>query len=175
MAIRKRKDKFPLWLHPTGQWGKKIRGKYHYFGTDRAEALKEYVCVREDLEAVRKPRPKGDEARTVADVVNSFLTEKRGRVDADELSARTRSDYFAACEAVGESFGRTRPEGGGVSVKWRPREPPRTSGAVRVSGFQWRAEPAAAVPEVGPSGHAGSGHERCGPGGYPSQVPGQGS
>jgi hypothetical protein len=40
--------------------------------------------------------------------VNSFLTEKRGRVDAGELSARTCSDYSAACEAVVGSFGRDR-------------------------------------------------------------------
>src|SRR5262245_20700562 len=105
MATRGRKDKFPLWLHPTGQWGKKINGRY-YFGTDRNKALKEYARVREDLEAGRKPRPADDEARTVADVVNSFLTEKRRRVDAGELSARTWSDYDAACEAVVESFGR---------------------------------------------------------------------
>jgi hypothetical protein len=65
MATHKRKDKFPLWLHPTGQWGKKINGRYCYFGTDRAKALAEYVRVREDLEAGRKPRPKDDESRAV--------------------------------------------------------------------------------------------------------------
>jgi hypothetical protein len=108
MATRKQKDKFPLWLHPTGQWAKKINGRYYYFGKDRDAALKEYVRVREDLEAGRKPRPAGDDARTVAEVVNSFLTEKRGRVDAGELSARTWGDYYAACEAVVESFGKGR-------------------------------------------------------------------
>jgi integrase len=108
MATRKAQDKFPLWLHPRGFWCKKIRGKFFYFGKDKDAALKEYVRVREDLEAGRKPRAKDDDLATVADVVNSFLTEKRSRVDAGELAARTWSDYFAACETVIEAFGKTR-------------------------------------------------------------------
>lgn len=39
------KPKFPLWIHATGQWAKKIRGRYHYFGIDKDAALKEYARV----------------------------------------------------------------------------------------------------------------------------------
>jgi integrase len=45
---------------------------------------------------------------SVADVTNEFLTEKRRRVDAGELSARTWADYYAACEALIAAFGRGR-------------------------------------------------------------------
>ncbi|MBM4025514.1 MAG: hypothetical protein FJ280_08915 [Planctomycetes bacterium] len=38
----KRHDKFPLTLHPTGQYCKKIRGKIYYFGKDKEEALRLY-------------------------------------------------------------------------------------------------------------------------------------
>jgi integrase len=38
-----RSDKFPLTLHPTGQFCKKIRGKLYYFGTDKKEALRRYL------------------------------------------------------------------------------------------------------------------------------------
>ena len=38
-----RSDKFPLILHPTGQYCKKIRGKIYYFGSDRRQALQNYL------------------------------------------------------------------------------------------------------------------------------------
>src|SRR5258708_4137327 len=99
MRTRKAADKFPLWLHPNGQWCKKIKGRCCYFGTDRHTALAEYVRVREDREAGREPRAKGvGDTRTVADVVNAFLTEKRNKANAGELSARTWADYFATGE-----------------------------------------------------------------------------
>jgi hypothetical protein len=44
--IKKRKtrsDKFPLTLHPTGQFCKKIKGKLYYFGVDKKLALQRYL------------------------------------------------------------------------------------------------------------------------------------
>jgi hypothetical protein len=38
-----RSDKFPLTLHPTGQYCKKIKGKLYYFGTNKKEALQRYL------------------------------------------------------------------------------------------------------------------------------------
>ena len=38
-----RSDKFPLTLHPTGQYCKKIKGKIHYFGSDKKQALQRYL------------------------------------------------------------------------------------------------------------------------------------
>ena len=38
-----RSDKFPLTLHPTGQYCKKIKGKLYYFGTDKHQALQRYL------------------------------------------------------------------------------------------------------------------------------------
>ncbi len=38
-----RSDKFPLTLHPTGQYSKKIKGKLYYFGTDKREVLQRYL------------------------------------------------------------------------------------------------------------------------------------
>jgi hypothetical protein len=39
-----RSDKFPLTLHPTGQYCKKIKGKIRYFGTDKKKALEKYLA-----------------------------------------------------------------------------------------------------------------------------------
>jgi YHS domain-containing protein len=38
-----RSDKFPLTLHTTGQYCKKVKGKMYYFGSDRKEALQRYL------------------------------------------------------------------------------------------------------------------------------------
>ncbi len=37
-----RSDKYPLTLHPTGQFCKKIKGKLYQFGTDKKTALERY-------------------------------------------------------------------------------------------------------------------------------------
>ena len=108
MATSDRRDKFPLWLHPCGQWCKKVKGRFYYFGTDRDEALKRYVQEREDIQAGRPPRRRSEDT-TVAELVDAFLTEKRNRVDAGDLSTRTWSDYFATCKAVAAEFGKARP------------------------------------------------------------------
>ena len=38
-----RSDKFPLTLHPTRQYCKKIKGKLYYFGIKKREALQRYL------------------------------------------------------------------------------------------------------------------------------------
>ena len=38
-----RSDKFPLTLHKTGRFCKKIKGKLYYFGTDKQKALQRYL------------------------------------------------------------------------------------------------------------------------------------
>ena len=38
-----RSDKFPLTLHTTGQYCKKIKGKIYYFGADKKQALERYL------------------------------------------------------------------------------------------------------------------------------------
>jgi len=38
-----RSDEFPLTLHPTGQYCKKIKGKIYYFGSNKKQALQNYL------------------------------------------------------------------------------------------------------------------------------------
>jgi hypothetical protein len=42
---KRKADGFPLWLHPSGRWCRKIRKKFHYFGTDLDNALAR--CLKE--------------------------------------------------------------------------------------------------------------------------------
>lgn len=72
---------FPLRLHATGQWCKKIRPKLHYFGVDPDVALRKYLEQRDDLQAGWTPRVQG-EGLTVRDLCNRFLTQKKTMVDS---------------------------------------------------------------------------------------------
>src|SRR5947209_3305934 len=53
---------FPLWLHPSGRWCRKIRQKVYYFGkADNPQAaLEKWLNEKDDLLAGRTPRAKSD-------------------------------------------------------------------------------------------------------------------
>lgn len=96
---------FPLFLHSSGQWAKKVNGKTRYFGADPTEAIKRYQAERDDLFAGRTPRTRVA-AATVADVCNAFLESKRLLIDSGELSPRTWRDYFETSERLVANLGR---------------------------------------------------------------------
>jgi hypothetical protein len=100
MRRQSKPDKFPLRLHATGQWMKKIGGRSHYFGTDRDKALALYVRDREDLEAGRVPRPRDEDAVTVRELANQFLHARRADVESGELSVRQWDEYRTTCETL---------------------------------------------------------------------------
>jgi integrase len=113
---KSRKDKpakpypdFPLFPHATKRWGKKIKGRLHYFGPwdDPDGALQKYLDQKDDLFAGRKPRKTG-EGYTVRDLCNHFLNSKRHLLDTRELKQRTFDDYKAVCERIVRRFGRER-------------------------------------------------------------------
>ena len=53
-----RSDKYPLTLHPTGQFWKKIKGKLYYFGTDKKAALERYLEQAAYLHTGKGNKPK---------------------------------------------------------------------------------------------------------------------
>jgi len=100
---RKKKAKkpysdFPLFLHATGQWAKKVRGKLHYFGVDSDAALKKWLDERDDLMAGRTPRLHPAAGPALRDAVNRFLSSKKSLVGTGELSPSTWRSYYMACE-----------------------------------------------------------------------------
>ena len=103
-------DGFPLWLHPSGRWCKKIRQRLYYFGKadDPQAALNRWLDEKDDLLAGRPPRPKG-EAFTVANLCDHFLNAKRERLESGELSERSFSDYYSICATLVAAFGKTCP------------------------------------------------------------------
>jgi len=54
---RTRSDKFPLILHLTGQFCKKIKGRLYYFGCDKRKALERYLEHAAYLHTSRETLP----------------------------------------------------------------------------------------------------------------------
>ena len=100
---------FPLFAHATGRWAKKIRGKLHYFGAwnDPDAALNKYLAERDYLQSGRTP-PANLDGLTIRDLCNRYLTNKQHLLDNSELSPRTFQGYYATCEKIIGTFGKTR-------------------------------------------------------------------
>lgn len=81
-----RSDKFPLTLHKTGQYCKKIKGKIYYFGADKKVALQRYYDQAAFLHAGRaiNPKPKMD-SFSVKMLCNLYLDHQESRAAIKEI------------------------------------------------------------------------------------------
>ena len=107
-----RRQGFPLFKHATGRWAKKIRGKFHYFGSvkddpDGQKALQRWLEVKDYLLAGVEP-PSEDAKLPLDKLCNTFLHVKRQAVDSGELSIHTWVDYRNGCQWLLNVFGRAR-------------------------------------------------------------------
>ena len=113
---------FPLTPHASGAWQKKILGKVHYFGRwakivkgkltriegdGWQEALTLYKAQADDLHAGRTPRTKAG-GLTVMELCNRFLTAKKNKVAAGELTERTFVEYRQTTDRLVATFGKDR-------------------------------------------------------------------
>jgi integrase len=101
------KTKFPLTLHPTGQYCKKIHGRIIYFGKDADAALQRYLDEREYLYAGRTP-PSSNGESTLGVALDEFLSAKFLAKEAGELTQRSYHDYEQTCKRIAK-LGTLRP------------------------------------------------------------------
>jgi integrase len=98
MKGRKRKtrsDKFPLTLHPTGQYCKKIKGRIHYFGTDKKKALQRYLEQAAYLHGGQnRTIAESNGATSIKELCDLYLQYQHGKVLAGELTPRHYSDQM---------------------------------------------------------------------------------
>ena len=82
-----RSDKFPLTLHKTGQYCKKIKGKIYYFGNDRKVALQRYYDQAAFLHTGKaiNPKPKND-SLSVKMLCNLYLDHQESRAEINEIT-----------------------------------------------------------------------------------------
>ena len=90
---KKRSSKFPLTLHPTGQYCKKIRGKLYYFGADKRRALERYRREATDPHSGRATHLRNADAEmTLRSLCNLYLEHQLARVNAGDLTERYYAD-----------------------------------------------------------------------------------
>jgi integrase len=99
---------FPLFAHASGQWCKKVCGRFVYFGPwdDPDAALAKYLAEKDALHAGRKPRPEAG-AVTLKDACNAFLNHKQTLLDAGWLSSLTWLKYKEVTDLLIARLGKT--------------------------------------------------------------------
>ena len=97
---------FPLFPHKNGQWAKKVRGKFHYFGVwdDPDAAIDGWLRDKDALLAGRTPRTTPADGVSLADVCNHFLAHKDAMLTAGEIAPRTFQRYHATCKFTGQAY-----------------------------------------------------------------------
>jgi len=90
-----RSDKFPLTLHPTRQYCKKISGKIYYFGSDKKQALERYLGLATYLHGGRNLIQKASNGNmTLKELCDLYLQYQYSKVRANDLTARHHNDQI---------------------------------------------------------------------------------
>jgi len=112
-TVSKRKtraDKFPLTLHKTGQFCKKIKGKLYYFGTDKQGALQRYLEQAAWLHAGKAPKASTLGERLSTKVLcNLYLDHQESRADVGEIQPRQVFDQISLLKDFVKFVGPNRP------------------------------------------------------------------
>lgn len=112
MRIKKPSRSFPIFPHPGGQWAKKVKGRFYYFGSwkkdPKGEAALEDWLARKDgilagLDRLRVAN--APEAMTLGQLLKLFIENRRNSMLADELSMRTYGDYVREIQAFVTAVG----------------------------------------------------------------------
>jgi len=104
-----RSDKFPLTLHPTGQYCKKIKGKIYYFGTEKKQALKRYLDQATYLHGSRNLIQKASNGNmTLKELCDLYLQYQHSKVLADDLTAKHHNDQISSLSKLMFFLGQSR-------------------------------------------------------------------
>jgi len=101
-----RSDKFPLTLHHTGQYCKKIRGHIYYFGSDRKQALENYLDQAIFLHGYNSAlQKKVDGNMTLKEIREMYLKYQHTKLQANNLSARHHNDQIKSLKKLTDFLG----------------------------------------------------------------------
>jgi len=99
-----RSDKFPLTLHPTGQYCKKINGKIRYFGKDKKKALEKYLAQSTYLHGPQSLAEKiSNGKKALRQLCNLYLHYQNSRVLVGDITAKHYNDLIdMVCPRIAE-------------------------------------------------------------------------
>ena len=94
-----RSDKFPLTLHPTGQYCKKVKGKMYYFGSDKKQALEKYLDQATYLHGcqnnLQQQKPTSDNM-TLKQLCDMYLKYQYSKLQANDLTASHHNEQIGS-------------------------------------------------------------------------------
>jgi integrase len=94
-----RSDKFPLTLHPTGQYCKKVKGKMYYFGSDKRQALEKYLDQATYLHGgqnnLQQQKPTSDNM-TLKQLCDMYLKYQYSKLQANDLTASHHNEQIGS-------------------------------------------------------------------------------
>jgi integrase len=104
-----RSDKFPLTLHTTGQYCKKIKGRMYYFGSDKKQALEKYLDQATYLHGGKNLIQKASNGNmTLKQLCDFYLQYQQSKVKAGELTAKHHNDQISSLEKFMSFLGQDR-------------------------------------------------------------------
>jgi integrase len=106
-----RKDRCPLSLHGTGQWYKKIHGRFYYFGTDKDEALKAYHQQATYLHTDKGAVPNDRGSLALLTLCNLYLDYQESRLNSGEIGPQHYYDQRNRLRAFAKYMGPSRRAG----------------------------------------------------------------
>lgn len=105
-----RSDKFPLTLHPTGQYCKKIKGKLYYFGTDKQQALQRYLEEAAYLHSGKITKHNSvNNNLSLKTLCNLYLDYQESRSEIGEIKPRQVCDQTSRLRDFVKFIGPNRP------------------------------------------------------------------
>lgn len=104
-----RSGKFPLTLHPTGRYCKKIKGKLYYFGTDKRIALQRYLEQAAYLHTGRNQKNDSvNNTISIRALCNLYLEHQNSNVGAGQITADHYRDQVKGLRMLVRFLGQHR-------------------------------------------------------------------
>ena len=105
-----RSDKFPLTLHPSGQYCKKIKGKIYYFGSNKKQAIQKYRDQSTYLHGCQEDEQQKstDNSMTLKRLCGMYLKYQFSKVQANDLTAAHHNEQIGSLKKLTAFLGQNR-------------------------------------------------------------------